>query len=81
MTVGGNELLKALVRVGAGLGCLSAAAVADEARRGELSIVPTESFVMGRILRIVTRIGRKPDAAVSAFLSVCEQSRDIVPKA
>jgi len=81
MTVGGNELLKALVRDGAGLGCLSAAAVVDEARRGELSIVPTGPFVMGRILRIVTPMGRRPDDAVSAFLSVCEQSRDITPPA
>jgi DNA-binding transcriptional LysR family regulator len=72
MTVGGNELIKALVKMGLGLGCLSLAAVRGEVQRGELVIVPTPSFVLNRVLRIITPIGGKPNQALVKFLSICQ---------
>lgn len=71
MEVGGNELLKSIVRSGAALGCLSESAVRGEVRRRELAIVPTGSFAMIRTIRIVTPAGVGPSEAVAAFLEAC----------
>ena len=70
MTVGGNELLKSIVGAGAGLGCLSAAAIFGEVRRGELVVIETK-LCMVRTLSTIRQSLPAPQGALASWLDFC----------
>ncbi len=76
LTVGGNELLKAAVAEGIGVGCLSRAAVAAELARGELVEVQTGAPSIARTLSLVTRTGEPIGRPAARFIALCEAASE-----
>jgi DNA-binding transcriptional LysR family regulator len=72
LTVGGNELLKAAVAEGVGVGCLSRAAVAAELARGELVEVQTGQPSIARMLSLVVRTGAPLGRQAAQFIALCD---------
>lgn len=77
LTVGGNELLKAAVMDGLGVGCLSRAAVAGEISRGELAEVKTDGPALSRTLSLVRRANDRMERPMARFLALCEAAADV----
>lgn len=76
LTVGGNELLKAAVRAGVGLGCISRAAAKWELARGDLCEVRAPWLSMRRTLTVLTHVRKAPDPDVSALLALCHRTAE-----
>jgi DNA-binding transcriptional LysR family regulator len=70
MTLGGNELIKAMVRAGLGLSCLSRAAVAPEIARGELAEVE-RAPLLTRPLTIISRVPPPRTGPILTLLTAC----------
>jgi DNA-binding transcriptional LysR family regulator len=75
MEVESGELMKRFIVAGLGIGFLPSANIADEARRGILSIVKVESLRLSRDLGIVYLKGKPLTRATRAFLEIA--TRDI----
>lgn len=71
LDTGGNELLKAAVRAGLGIGCISAAAVAEDVERGRLLSLEIPWLNLERTFSVVMHRTRQPEAALLDFLRHC----------
>lgn len=75
MEVESGELMKRFIVAGLGIGFLPSANIADEVRRGILSVVKIESLRLSRDLGIVYLKGKSLTRATRAFLEIA--TRDI----
>ncbi|CAN7645369.1 LysR family transcriptional regulator [Phenylobacterium sp. LjRoot219] len=74
LTLGGNELIKTMVKNGDALGCLSEAAVAGEVGRGELAIVPTPFPMLDRELSIISRSHLPTGGPITTLVEACART-------